>query len=263
MDGQPPQEEDFSTLSIDERLAHKNWKARVSAYESLVKTFQLTASDTDPAFKPYTSSPDLLKKIVTDSNAVAQEKGVECVVAFVKYAGENAARTREAVVPALVDKCFGSTRAGTKNQAIELVLQYVEVENSGAGVVVRSPTDPEAGILTHLLHSGQCITRLVSKAAKSCRWNSYCLKGDRPVSCMLLPCVASMSRSSRGRPMSSSNSRRSGMIYDPLFTLQFTIRYYVAAFVAYTCTIPQTIRYAGDSTGAYPQSNAQNLRPFG
>lgn len=135
MDGQPPQEEDFSTLSIEDRLAHKNWKARVSAYEALVKTFQLTSSDTDPAFKPYISNPDLLKKIVTDSNAVAQEKGVECIIAFVKFAGENAARTRDPVVSALVDKCFGSTRAGTRNQAIELALQYVEVDNSGAGVV--------------------------------------------------------------------------------------------------------------------------------
>jgi cytoskeleton-associated protein 5 len=137
MDGQPPQEEDFSTLSIEDRLSHKNWKARVSAYESLVKSFKLTSSDTDPAFRPYSSNPDLLKRIVTDSNAVAQEKGVECVVAFVKFAGENAAKTRDAVVPALVDKCFGSTRAGTKNQAIELVLQYVEVDNGGANVVVR------------------------------------------------------------------------------------------------------------------------------
>ncbi|KAI0256910.1 armadillo-type protein [Lactifluus subvellereus] len=136
MDGQPPLEEDFSTLSIEDRLSHKNWKARVSAYETLVKTFQLTASDTDPAFRPYTSNPDLLKRIVTDSNAVAQEKGVECVVAFVKFAGENAARTRDVVVPALVDKCFGSTRAGTKTQAIELALQYVEVDNGGASVVV-------------------------------------------------------------------------------------------------------------------------------
>ncbi|KIJ69430.1 hypothetical protein HYDPIDRAFT_185206 [Hydnomerulius pinastri MD-312] len=116
-------------------LAHKNWKARVNGYESLIKTFQTTASDSDPAFKPYISNPDLLKKIVTDSNAVAQEKGIECVVALVKFAGENAAKTRDAVVPALVDKCLGSARAGTKNQAIELILQYVEVENSGAGVV--------------------------------------------------------------------------------------------------------------------------------
>ena len=137
MDGQPPQEEDFSILSIEDRLSHKNWKARVSAYETLVKTFQLTASETDPAFRPYISNPDLLKKIVTDSNAVAQEKGIECVIAFIKFAGENAARTRDAVVPALVDKCFGSTRAGTRNHAIELALQYVEVGNSGAGVVVR------------------------------------------------------------------------------------------------------------------------------
>ncbi|EPQ58151.1 microtubule associated protein, partial [Gloeophyllum trabeum ATCC 11539] len=135
MDGAPPQEEDFSTIPVQDRLAHKNWKARVSAYESLVKTFQTTASDTDPAFKPYVNNPDLLKKIVTDSNAVAQEKGVECVVALVKYSGETSAKTREVVVPALVDKCFGSARAGTKNQAVELVLQYIEVENGGAGVV--------------------------------------------------------------------------------------------------------------------------------
>lgn len=45
-------------------------------------------------------------------------------------------RTRSEVVPALVDKCLGSTRAGTKNKAIELILLYVEVENQGEGVVV-------------------------------------------------------------------------------------------------------------------------------
>ncbi len=140
MDGPPPHEEDFSALPITERLAHKNWKARVSAYETLIKIFQNSASDNDPAFKPYVNNHDLLKKIVTDSNAVAQEKGVECVVALVKFAGETVARSREAVVPALVEKCFGSTRAGTKNQAIELSLQYVEVENSGTGTVVRGST---------------------------------------------------------------------------------------------------------------------------
>ncbi|RDX56874.1 ARM repeat-containing protein [Lentinus brumalis] len=135
MDGAPPPEEDFSPLPISERLAHKNWKARVSAYEELKTTFKQTASDSDPAFKPYINNPDTLKKIVTDANAIAQEKGLECVIEFVKFAGENASRTREAVVPALVDKCFGAARAGTKNHAIELSLAYVEVENTGAGVV--------------------------------------------------------------------------------------------------------------------------------
>jgi cytoskeleton-associated protein 5 len=138
MDGPPPAEEDFSQIPVADRLLHKNWKARVNAYESLIKTFQTTASDNDPAFKPYVNNPDLLKKIATDSNAVAQEKGVECLVNLVKFAGETVSRTRETVVPALVDKCFGSTRAGTKSQALELALQYVEVENNAAGVVVRN-----------------------------------------------------------------------------------------------------------------------------
>jgi cytoskeleton-associated protein 5 len=122
----------FYRSPISERLAHKNWKARVNGYESLIKTFETTASDNDPAFGPYINNSELLKKIVTDANAVAQEKGVECIVALVKFAGETAAKTRDAVVPALVDKCLGSTRAGTRNQAVETILQYVEVENGGA-----------------------------------------------------------------------------------------------------------------------------------
>ena len=40
------------------------------------------------------------------------------------------------MVPALVDKCLGSARAGTKSKAIELILRYIEVENNGEGVVV-------------------------------------------------------------------------------------------------------------------------------
>lgn len=137
MDGPPPPEEDFTSLPVADRLAHKNWKARVSGYDTLIKTFQNTASDSDPAFRPYVGNGELLKKIVADTNAVAQEKGVEVVVALVKFAGENAARTREEVMPAVVDKCLGSTRAGTRTQAVELVLQYVEMENSADGSIVR------------------------------------------------------------------------------------------------------------------------------
>lgn len=134
MDGPAPPEEDFSTLPISDRLAHKNWKARVSAYEALSQQFPKTTSESDPVFKPYINNPDILKRIATDANAVAQERGIDCLVSFVKFAGELAVRSREVVVPSLVDKCFGAARAGTKAQAIELALQYVEVENTGAGV---------------------------------------------------------------------------------------------------------------------------------
>ncbi|KAG8968617.1 Microtubule-associated protein, microtubule dynamics during spindle orientation [Tulasnella sp. 419] len=135
MDGPPPPEEDFSTIPILDRIVHKNWKARLDAYENLPKIFSLTTSDDDPAFKPYISNPDLLKKIVTDSNAVAQEKAIDALNSLLEYAGENAAKTRDAIVPALVDKCLGSSRNGTKAKAIELILRYIEVENGGEAVV--------------------------------------------------------------------------------------------------------------------------------
>ncbi|KAH8829174.1 microtubule associated protein [Flagelloscypha sp. PMI_526] len=113
MDGAPAPEEDFSTLPISERLAHKNWKARVSAYETLSKTFSTTAN------------PDLLRKIVTDANAVAQRR--PSIVSSISFDLQERMQreTREAVVPALVDKCLGSTRAGTRTNAIELCLQYL------------------------------------------------------------------------------------------------------------------------------------------
>lgn len=172
MDGPPPQqEEDFSQIPVSERLKHKNWKARLSAYEQLLKTFPATGSDTDPAFKPYLSDPDLLKNMVMDNNAVAQEKGIECVVAFVKYAGESAAKTREVVVPALVEKCLGSARAGTKNNSIELILQYTEVENAGAGVAVSFTSTLHARVIPFNIHSflrQMCCWAWVPNSQRSC-----------------------------------------------------------------------------------------------
>lgn len=178
MDGPAP-EEDFSSIPISDRLVHKNWKARVNAYEALVKAFQASASDEDPVFKPYVGNSDLLKKIATDSNVVAQEKGLECLVALLKFAGETAARTRETVVPALVEKAFGSTRAGTKAQATELALLYVEMENAGAGVVVRLP---DSSMITNAnACAGGYIAWFKCEAAQSDRRMHRCAEGDRTV----------------------------------------------------------------------------------
>jgi hypothetical protein len=47
-------------------------------------------------------------------------------------------RLRADVYPSVVDKCFGSARASLKLKAIELGLLWVEVENSGEGLIVRS-----------------------------------------------------------------------------------------------------------------------------
>jgi cytoskeleton-associated protein 5 len=140
MDGEPPEEADFSKLSIEDCLAHKNWRARVSAYDRLAAQFRLSPAEDAPCFRPYLRDPDLLKRAVTDSNVAAQEKGVECVCAFVEFAGKSAVASRDAVVTGLVDKCLGSTRASIKTKAIELCELYTEVEGTGSNIVVRFPS---------------------------------------------------------------------------------------------------------------------------
>ncbi|KAK8854575.1 hypothetical protein IAR55_003314 [Kwoniella newhampshirensis] len=142
MDGEPPQEEDFSQIPIVERSQHKNWKARLSAYTEVISRSAKTASDTDPFFRPFVNDGALLRKWCLDANAVAQEKGIEAVLAIVQYSGETSARLRSDVVPAIVEKALGSARAGTKKKGADLCSKFVEVENSGEGVM----TDLLAGL---------------------------------------------------------------------------------------------------------------------
>ncbi|KAF9908102.1 Microtubule-associated protein, microtubule dynamics during spindle orientation [Linnemannia zychae] len=116
-------EENFTAIPVQERLDHKNWKARVSAYEELAKLFRTSVEDSD--FRRYEGS---LKKIALDSNAVAQESGLTTLIQFVENAPDPN-RTKNIVVPAVVEKCLSSTRAGTKAKALELILLYVEVDS--------------------------------------------------------------------------------------------------------------------------------------
>ena len=69
---EPPPEPDFSSLSMGERLVHKVWKARAGAYEELV-TSMATSMEADSIAKEHLP---LLKKMVVDSNVMAQGKGI-------------------------------------------------------------------------------------------------------------------------------------------------------------------------------------------
>ncbi|KAF7730601.1 Microtubule-associated protein, microtubule dynamics during spindle orientation [Apophysomyces ossiformis] len=115
-------QEDFKSLPLLDRLQHKLWKARVSAYEELKGIFDKTDNDSDF----YTYEPHL-KKITTDANAVAQEAGLNAVYAYVDNA-PNASSSRETVVPALVEKCLGAPKAGTKQKATDIILLYAEID---------------------------------------------------------------------------------------------------------------------------------------
>lgn len=58
----------------------KLWKARISGYEEAVKLFgQLDEKDHE--WNKYIEN---IKKFVIDSNAIAQEKGLEATLVFVK-----------------------------------------------------------------------------------------------------------------------------------------------------------------------------------
>lgn len=130
-----PEQEDYSSLSIEERLTHKVWKVRLNAYEESTRAFSSSPDESALCFRPYNSDPDLLVKAVRDANVVAQEAGVGLLLAYLEFAGaQNALRTRANVLPAMVEKCLGSTRAGTKTKAIDACLMYVELD-SGEPVI--------------------------------------------------------------------------------------------------------------------------------
>ncbi|KAL1915281.1 uncharacterized protein VTP21DRAFT_7557 [Calcarisporiella thermophila] len=117
-------QEDFSSLSIIDRLQHKNWKARVSAYQELDKIFRTADPSISSDFYHYES---FLKNIVLDNNVVAQETGLTVLISFVENA-PNAIGSRATILPAVVEKALGSARAGTRSKAIELLLWYIEID---------------------------------------------------------------------------------------------------------------------------------------
>lgn len=122
--------DDVSRMPLEERLASKLWKARLSAYEELAASFARTPSSDDALILAYARQPDTLRGMALDANAAAQEKGVECLCAFVRYGAHHAGRTRDVVMPGVAEKCLGSMRTGTRKAALELVLLYAEHEDT-------------------------------------------------------------------------------------------------------------------------------------
>lgn len=62
------------------------WKARLSGYEELVKIYRKIDDESSNEFNKYLG---MLKIFVIDNNAVAQEKGLEAVLAFLEAASPS------------------------------------------------------------------------------------------------------------------------------------------------------------------------------
>ncbi|XP_011346802.1 protein mini spindles isoform X1 [Ooceraea biroi] len=118
------QDTEYVKLPLEERCAHKSWRARLHGYEECVKTFQCIDDEKSPEWNKYTG---FIKKFVMDSNAAAQEKGLEATLAFV----ENAAVASKIVVEVMngiVSKCIAAPKAKTKELAVQITLMYIEIE---------------------------------------------------------------------------------------------------------------------------------------
>lgn len=58
------------------------WKARINGYEEAIELFS-RLEDRDPEWNKFS---DIIKTFVVDSNAIAQEKGLEATLVFVENA---------------------------------------------------------------------------------------------------------------------------------------------------------------------------------
>lgn len=101
-----------------------------------------------------------------DSNVAAQSEGVTALCAFLKYGGRDCCtRTRGHTVTPIVEKCLSSTRPATKQNAVEALLLYIEMDAAGPivedvlpGLSNKVPKNVAATLnaLTQIIHNYGC-----------------------------------------------------------------------------------------------------------
>lgn len=129
-----PKDEDYSSLLVEARLAHKAWKARVDGYKYLIQEFENSRGETDQCFDLLSNNPDLLKVFVLDTNVIAQESGILVVAKYLQFGGtiERVEKIKQTqFLRSLCEKGLSSSRAGTKANTVEVILQLIEISGSG------------------------------------------------------------------------------------------------------------------------------------
>lgn len=119
---------EYKKLPIEERCVHKLWKARVDGYEEAAKIFREIDDEKSPEWMKFLG---LIKKMVVDSNAMAQERGLEATLIFVENCG-HAGKTVGDVMSGIVQKCVAAPRTKTKELSVQVILMYVEIEKHEA-----------------------------------------------------------------------------------------------------------------------------------
>lgn len=119
---------EYKKLPVDERCVHKLWKARVDGYEEAGKIFREIDDEKSPEWLKFLG---LIKKMVVDSNAMAQEKGLEAALIFVENCA-NAGKTVGDVMSGIVQKCIAAPKTKTKELSVQVILMYIEIEKQEA-----------------------------------------------------------------------------------------------------------------------------------
>ncbi|KAI8121731.1 Protein mini spindles [Lucilia cuprina] len=119
---------EYKKLPVDERCVHKLWKARVDGYEEAAKIFREIDDEKSPEWMKFLG---LIKKMVVDSNAMAQEKGLEAALIFVENCG-HAGKTVGDVMTGIVQKCIAAPKTKTKELSVQVTLMYIEIEKHEA-----------------------------------------------------------------------------------------------------------------------------------
>ncbi|XP_070616086.1 cytoskeleton-associated protein 5 isoform X2 [Erythrolamprus reginae] len=121
-------ESEWMKLPIDQKCEHKVWKARLNGYEEALKLFEKIDDEKSPEWSKYLG---LIKKFVTDSNAVVQLKGLEAALAYVENA-HVAGKTTGEVVSGVVNKVFNQPKARAKELGIDICVMFIEIEKGEA-----------------------------------------------------------------------------------------------------------------------------------
>ncbi|KAJ7532598.1 hypothetical protein O6H91_13G011700 [Diphasiastrum complanatum] len=111
-------------LPWEERLAHKNWKVRNDANIDLASLCDSILDPKDPRLKEF---GPLFKKAVADSNAPAQEKALDALIAFLRAADADVSRYAKEICDSVVAKCL-TGRPKTIEKAQAIFLLWVELE---------------------------------------------------------------------------------------------------------------------------------------
>ncbi|XP_072291892.1 cytoskeleton-associated protein 5 isoform X2 [Eucyclogobius newberryi] len=117
---------EWMKLPIDQKCEHKVWKARLNGYEEALKLFQRIEDEKSPEWGKYLG---LVKRFVTESNAVAQLKGLEAALVFIENA-HVAGKSAGEVVSGVVCKVFNQPKAKAKELGTNICLMYIEIEKA-------------------------------------------------------------------------------------------------------------------------------------